>query len=290
MEHSIDCPELVSFDGTFEVAGAPTHPGERMRGRAAAKAKLEKVVARIASLQRKLYADNRYAVLVVFQAMDAAGKDSTIRNVLSGVNPAGFMVRNFQAPSHEELDHDFLWRTTRNLPERGRIGVFNRSYYEEVLIVRVRPELLAPQRLPGATGGKAFWQERLQSIRDHERHLAHNGTVIVKFFLNVSRDEQKRRFLDRIENPKKRWKFNPKDLDERAHWDAYMAAYEDAIRRTAAPWAPWYAIPADDKPTMRLTVAKILLATLQRLDVRFPSIDEAGLQDLARHEARLRAE
>ncbi len=214
-------------------------------------------VGALAALQRLLYADDRFSVLLIFQALDAAGKDGTIRKVLSGVNPAGCQVHSFKAPNKNELEHDFLWRTTNCLPERGHIGVFNRSYYEEVLVVRVHPGYLRGQRLPRSlaeVGPEAFWNERMQSIVEHERHLARNGTILLKFFLNVSRDEQARRLLARIENPEKNWKFNAADVEERNHWSAYQEAFAAAIHATHRPWAPWYCIPADDKPFMRYEV------------------------------------
>jgi PPK2 family polyphosphate:nucleotide phosphotransferase len=211
--------------------------------------------------------------------------------VLSGVNPAGCQVTSFKEPSAEELDHDFLWRTTRHLPERGRIGVFNRSYYEEVLVVRVHPEFLALQRLPDGTNGKNFWEDRYESIREHEAHLARNGTVILKFFLNVSKEEQRKRFLSRLEEPEKHWKFSGKDVAERAHWDKYQQAYEEALNETSRPWAPWYAIPADNKAYMRLMVAEIVRHTLKSLDLKYPQPDADALAqfekmraDLANHD------
>jgi PPK2 family polyphosphate:nucleotide phosphotransferase len=231
---------------------------------------------RLRDLQERLYAADNWSVLVILQAMDAAGKDSTIEHVMSGVNPQGCQVFSFKAPSPEELDHDFLWRTARCLPERGRIGIHNRSYYEEALVVRVHPEFLKGQRLPGNNpfaaepGSKAFWENRLRAIADHERHLAESGTKVIKIFLNVSKDEQKARQLERIDDPKKNWKFNAKDVAERAHWEAYMAAYESAIGATAAKHAPWYVIPADRKWFMRLAVMGTLIAELESLDLKFP--------------------
>jgi PPK2 family polyphosphate:nucleotide phosphotransferase len=208
--------------------------------------------------------------------MDAAGKDGTIRAVLSGINPAGCQVFSFKQPSAEELDHDFLWRTVRRLPERGRIGVFNRSYYEEVLVVRVHPEYLAPQRLPDPPDDLAeLWRQRYASIHEHEEHLARAGTVILKFWLNVSRGEQRKRFLARLDEPDKNWKFSSGDVAERRHWDAYMEAYEDALNATSRPHAPWYAIPADDKPYMRLAVAEIVVQTLESLGLEYPKVDKA---------------
>jgi len=221
-----------------------------------------------------LYADNRYALLLIFQAMDAAGKDGTIRAVMEGVNPAGCQVFAFKQPSAEELDHDFLWRTTCRLPERGRIGIFNRSYYEEVLVVRVHPGYLAAQRLPGLGDPASLWPERFASIRDHEKHLARNGTVILKFWLNISKEEQRQRFLSRLEDREKNWKFSPADVRERASWDAYMAAYEEALRATSRSWAPWYAIPADDKSYMRMVVAETIVERLEALDLAYPGVDE----------------
>jgi PPK2 family polyphosphate:nucleotide phosphotransferase len=238
------------------------------------KDRLDQVVDELADLQEVLYADDRHAILCVFQAMDAAGKDSTIRAVTTGINPAGFQVYSFKAPSKEELDHDFLWRTSTRLPERGRIGIFNRSYYEEVLVVRVHPSFLGSQRLPRLPTGEALWKERFASIREHELHLARSGTVILKFWLNVSREAQARRFLRRIDRPDKNWKFQSRDILERRRWDDYMAAYQEALEATSRAWAPWYAIPADDKPFMRLTVAEILRDQLKALDLRYPELPE----------------
>ena len=229
-------------------------------------------VATLAGLQEKLYADNRWAVLLVFQAMDAAGKDSTIKHVMSGVNPLGCQVFSFKAPSPEELDHDFLWRTTRCLPERGRIGVFNRSYYEEVLVVRVHPEFLDKQRLPEGLVTKAIWRERFEDINAYERYLSRNGTVILKFFLHVSREQQRQRFLERLEEPAKNWKFSVVDLDARARWRDYMAAYEDMIRHTATAYAPWHVVPADHKWFTRVVVVQSIIAALERLDLAFPTV------------------
>ncbi|MBN8534853.1 MAG: polyphosphate kinase 2 family protein [Rhizobiales bacterium] len=242
---------------------------------------------RLRDLQERLYASDTWSVLVILQAMDAAGKDSTIEHVMSGVNPQGCQVFSFKAPSPEELDHDFLWRTSRALPERGRIGIHNRSYYEEALVVRVHPEFLKGQRLPpnnpfaSEPGSKAFWESRLSAIADHERHLAQSGTKIIKLFLNVSKDEQKARQLERIDDPNKNWKFNAKDVAERAHWDAYMAAYESAIGATAAKHAPWYVIPADRKWFMRLAVMGALIAELESLDLQYPTLSPEETAKLA---------
>jgi len=231
---------------------------------------LEKGSALLAELQEKLYADNRWSVLVVLQAMDAAGKDGTIKHVMSGVNPQGVQVVSFKAPSAEELDHDFMWRSLRALPERGRIGIFNRSYYEEVLVVRVHEELLAAQRIPAPLVTKRLWRERFASINAVERHLVRNGTVVLKFFLHVSKAEQRRRLLSRLEERDKHWKFSPTDLAERARWGRYMAAYEEMIRSTATTRAPWHVIPADNKWFAHLAVAAAIVEALQRLDLAFP--------------------
>jgi len=255
-----------------------------------AKALLQEGVERLAELQERLYADNRWSVLVVLQAMDAAGKDSLIKHVMSGVNPQGVQVVSFKQPSAEELDHDFLWRINRALPERGRIGIFNRSHYEEVLVVRVHPEYLKAQRLPDPKNGKDIWHQRFDDIRAFEKHLARNGTLVLKFFLNVSRDEQRKRFLDRIEEPGKRWKFSMGDVAERKLWPQYMAAYEEAIRETSTPDAPWYVIPADKKWFTRLAVAGALVDALERLKLSYPTVEGAALEELQRAKAALKAE
>ncbi len=272
MFEAVDSPYLVLSDGSFSVARQPTGKPKGAPGKKQLKARLASATKRLSELQRALYAHDRYSVLLVFQAMDAAGKDSTIRAVLTGVNPAGCQVFSFKQPSKEELDHDFLWRTCRNLPERGRIGVFNRSYYEEVLVVRVHPEVLESQRLP-VVDEAAIWQERLESIRDHEKHLARNGTVVLKFWLNVSREEQCQRFIARLDDPEKNWKFAVSDCEERQLWDQYMVAYEDALNATSRSWAPWYAIPADSKPYMRTVVAELIVETLERLGLEYPAPD-----------------
>lgn len=268
---------LVPADASFRLKKAVSDPGKKAPDDEECERRLAACVAEIDKLQQVLYAHDRYALLLIFQAMDAAGKDGTIRAVLSGVNPAGCHVTSFKTPSAEELDHDFLWRTTRHLPERGRIGVFNRSYYEEVLVVRVHPEFLAAQRLPNGKNGKGIWEGRYESIREHEQHLARNGTVILKFFLNVSRDEQRKRFLSRLNDAEKHWKFSENDVAERAHWDKYQQAYEEALNETSRPWAPWYAIPADNKDYMRLNVAEIVRDTLKSLDLEYPRPDKADM-------------
>ena len=244
----------------------------------------------LAEAQERLYANDAYAVLVVFQAMDAAGKDGMIKHVMSGLNPQGCQVFAFKAPSAEELDHDFLWRCVKALPERGRIGIFNRSYYEEVLVVRVHPEILARQKLPAGKRGKRFWEDRYESINDLERHLVRNGTVILKFFLHVSKDEQRRRFLERIEDPEKHWKFAAGDVGERDHWDAYMEAYEDAIRATSTESAPWYVIPSDHKWVARALVADVLTTTIRDLGLALPAPTPEQQKALAAAKRRLLAD
>ena len=261
---------LVPFDDSFRVADSPTYPTIKEKWRP--DKRLAMAVKQLDECQRVLYASDRRSVLIIFQGMDTSGKDSTIRAVMRGINPAGCQVFSFKQPSEIELDHDFLWRTTKNLPERGRIGIFNRSHYEEVLIVRVHPDILCKQRLPGEINLETIWDERLESIRDQEKHLARNGTTILKFWLNLSRDEQKSRFLARLDNPSKHWKFNSGDIEERQHWDTYMQAYEAALNATSRPWAPWYAIPADNKPYMRARVAEIIVETLTTLDLAYPQV------------------
>jgi PPK2 family polyphosphate:nucleotide phosphotransferase len=245
-------------------------------------------VDRLAQRQDMLYAHDRYALLLIFQAMDAAGKDSVIKHVMSGINPQGCQVFSFKQPSATELDHDFLWRTAACLPERGRIGIFNRSYYEEVLVVRVHPEILQAQRLPAEVlADRNIWKRRYQSIVDHERHLHRNGTRIVKFFLHVSKDEQRKRFLARIDDEKKNWKFSAADVAERARWKDYMRAYEDCLEATSTEQAPWYAVPADDKPNARLIVSQVVLNTMTNLKMRYPSPDAARLKELQRIRSQL---
>lgn len=242
-------------------------------------------VEALTRFQDRLYAQDRWSLLLVFQAMDAAGKDGAIKHVLSGVNPQGCQVASFKAPSSEELDHDYLWRCQRHLPERGRIGIFNRSYYEEVLVVRVHPELLGRQKLPESKIDSKIWKRRFRDIRAFERYLSNEGTVIRKFFLHVSREEQKKRFLDRIDDPAKNWKFSHADVEERGFWDDYMRAYEDAIRATATEEAPWYVVPADAKWFTRAVVAATVIDALAGLDLEYPELDEqakAGLADARR--------
>jgi PPK2 family polyphosphate:nucleotide phosphotransferase len=236
---------------------------------------LQASVKQIETLQDMLYAQDQWAVLLIFQAMDAAGKDGVIKHVMSGVNPQGVQVYSFKQPSTEELDHDFLWRTNKCLPERGRIGIFNRSYYEEVLVVRVHPEFLEKQHLPPELDTKKIWKERYEEIRNLESYISRNGIVVRKFFLNVSREEQKRRFLARLEEPEKNWKFSDADVKERQYWKDYMEAYEDAIRHTATEEAPWYVVPADHKWFMHLVVSSAIIETLESLDLSYPKVDPA---------------
>ena len=251
---------------------------------------LDQNLADLAEAQNLLYADDRYSVLIVLQAMDAAGKDGTIKHVMSGVNPQGCQVFSFKKPSAEDLDHNFLWRYMRCLPERGRIGIFNRSYYEDVLVVKVHPELLVAQRLPDGAPGKKVWRRRYQDINAFERHLARNGTVILKFFLNVSKDEQKRRFLERLDRPDKNWKFSPSDLAERAHWGDYMRAYSDCLSSTSTKWAPWYVVPADHKWVARAVVADVITTTIRSLDLKYPEVTDEQREGLAEARRRLLAE
>jgi len=258
--------------------------------KAEAKAMLAEGVQRLSALQEKLYAQDSFAVLAVFQAMDAAGKDGVIKHVMSGVNPQGCQVHAFKAPSREELDHDFLWRIARALPERGRIGIFNRSHYEEVLVVRVHTEMLARQRLPKQLAGKDIWDERFKSIREFERHLARNGVLILKFFLHVSKEEQRKRFLARLEEPAKRWKFEMGDVAERKLWDKYMHVYEAAIRQTSRSEAPWYVVPADNKWFARLVVAEAMVEAMDELKLEFPKVQGAALKELERVRGALLAE
>ena len=246
-----------------------------------AKEALQKGVQLLADYQDMLYAQDCWSVLLVFQAMDAAGKDGTIKHVMSGVNPQGCQVYSFKKPSDEELDHDFLWRCLRYVPERGRIGIFNRSYYEELLVARVHPEILAAQKLPPSLVTKKIWDERLEDIANYERYLARNGAVILKFFLHVSKDEQKRRFMARLDEPEKNWKFSANDVAERRHWKAYQQAYEQAIRGTAAKHAPWYVVPADHKWFTRLVVAAAIVDALSGLDLHYPKVDAAKRKALA---------
>jgi len=264
----------------------PAHTG-RLRSKEHAEELLQRGVAAMTELQDKLYAQDRWALLLIFQAMDAAGKDSAIKHVMSGVNPQGCQVYSFKAPSAEELDHDFLWRTNRLLPQRGRIGIFNRSYYEEVLVVRVHAELLQAERMPASLLTKKIWEERFEDINATEKYLARNGVVVRKFFLNVSRKEQERRFLERLEKPEKHWKFSSFDLRERERWDEYMKAYEDMIIHTASQHAPWYVVPADHKWFTRVVVAAAIVDTLESLKLAYPKVDREKRKELAAARAQL---
>ena len=281
-------PYLVPFDGNFVLKNASTT--SQTKGHKHTGKHRKETTKKLNRLQRVLAAGDRRAVLLVFQAMDAAGKDSTIRAVMQGVDPSGCQVFTFKKPSSIDLDHDFLWRTTCRLPERGRIGIFNRSQYEEVLVVRVHPEILASQKLPGEINLDTIWNDRLTSIRQQEEHLARSGTVILKFWLNVSKDEQKRRLLARLDEPDKNWKFESKDVVERRSWDAYMQAYEEALNATSRPWAPWYAIPADDKSYMRSRVAEIICDSLQSIGLTYPEPSDADRAEFAAARAELLAD
>ncbi len=246
-----------------------------------AKEGLVKGVEALSELQDRLYAQDRWALLLIFQAMDAAGKDGAIKHVMSGVNPQGCKVFSFKAPSAEELDHDFLWRCSKVLPNRGEIGIFNRSYYEEVLVVRIHPEFLAKEKLPTRLVTPEIWKQRYQDIAQFEQYLTHNGVIVRKFFLNLSKKEQKRRFLERLENPDKNWKFSAADLAERSHWDEYMRAYEEMIRHTASKEAPWYVVPADNKWFTRIVVAAAVIQALAELNLDYPKVDKTKLKELA---------
>jgi len=272
-------PAWMPVDDFRELATA--------EAKARAKAIMADKLARLAEAQELLYADNRHAVLVILQAMDAAGKDGTIKHVMSGVNPQGCQVFSFKRPSAEELDHNFLWRCMVRLPERGRIGIFNRSYYEDVLVVKVHPEILAGSQLPAGKIDKKFWQSRYDDINTFERHLVRNGTIVLKFFLNVSKEEQKRRFLERLERPEKNWKFSAADLAERTCWNDYQKAYEQALQATSTEWAPWHVIPADYKWLMRLLVAEILTNSIQSLKLSYPRPSAGELAALAEAREKL---
>jgi PPK2 family polyphosphate:nucleotide phosphotransferase len=296
MPHSIlfdpvDSPYLVGYDETWKIHKAPTEPPADAPDKHENVAALQRAIERLQKLQGRLYAHDQYAVLLIFQAMDAAGKDGTIRAVMSGVNPQGCQVYAFKAPNSEELDHDFMWRVQRAMPERGRIGIFNRSHYEEVLVARVNPSILDGEKLPYRPKHTAeLWTERFESIHDAEKHWARNGTVILKFFLNVSQPEQHKRFLDRLTDPDDNWKFEPGDMRESRKWNDYMDAYQDAIRATSRPWAPWYSIPADSKSYMRRIVAEIVCDTLAQLPLKYPEVRDSDKAELARVKQELEAE
>lgn len=259
------------------------------KNKKAATKKLEANIAELAEYQDILYAQDTYALLIIFQAMDAAGKDGAIKHVMSGVNPQGCQVFSFKAPSAEDLDHDYLWRSMKCLPERGRIGIFNRSYYEEVLVVRVHPELLDHEKMPQSDRGH-LWKRRYEQINAFEKYLFENGIIVLKFFLNVSKDEQKKRFLDRIDHPEKNWKFSTADIKERGFWDDYQEAYEDCLNHTSTDWAPWFVVPADSKWFTRLTVSEIVVRALKRLKLRYPEVDDQRRQELQEIRKQLEAE
>jgi PPK2 family polyphosphate:nucleotide phosphotransferase len=283
-------PYVITNGRRFRLKDhSPTDPGWT-KSKAEAKEHLKRDVEKIGELQAKLFAQDQWGVLLIFQAMDAAGKDGIIKHVMSEIDPQGCHVTAFKAPSSEELDHDFLWRTTRALPERGRIGIFNRSYYEETLVVRVHPEFLEKQKLPPKVVSGRIWKERYEDINAFELHLARSGFAIRKFFLNVSRREQRRRFLERIDQPEKNWKFSLQDVVERAHWREYMAAYEDTIRHTASPHAPWVVVPADDKKAARVLVAAAVVDVLRSLRSAFPTLDAARLSALQKARRALEQE
>jgi PPK2 family polyphosphate:nucleotide phosphotransferase len=281
----IDKPEkfkLADFDPA-ETCGLPTDI-EQVR------AILADGVTRLEDMQERLYAHGRWAVLIVLQGMDAAGKDGVIKHVMAGINPQGCLVHSFKVPSAEELSHNFLWRIDKYLPERGRIGIFNRSHYEEVLAVRVHPDLLERQKLPSSVGKKNIWKHRFQDIRAFERHLTRNGTLVLKFHLRISKKEQRKRFLARLDEPEKRWKFSASDIAERGYWDDYMAAYEDMIRETSSGYAPWYVIPADHKHVAWVIVSAAIVEAIEALKPGFPKIGGQALKDLKKAERALRAE
>jgi PPK2 family polyphosphate:nucleotide phosphotransferase len=286
----VESPYLIPFEGEVKLRKLQTDPDDN-EGKEANVAALERSIEKLSKLQEKLYAHHHYSVLLVFQAMDAAGKDGTIRAVMTGINPQGCQVYAFKAPNAEELDHDFLWRVTRALPERGRIGIWNRSHYEEVLVVRVNPGYLEGQRLPRRPDNlDDLWRERYESIVAAEKHWARNGCVILKFFLNVSQKEQHKRFLERVTDPEHFWKFNSGDMAESKKWDEYMDAYQEALAATSKPWAPWYAIPADSKHYMRRAVADIVVGTLKQLHVEYPKLPDRELAELQRVKGELSSE
>jgi PPK2 family polyphosphate:nucleotide phosphotransferase len=267
----------------------PKYTGE-FTNKSEALGKLQTDVEKLGKYQDILYAQNSYALLIIFQAMDAAGKDSTIKHVMSGINPQGCQVFSFKTPSVEELDHDYLWRSMKSLPERGRIGIFNRSYYEETLVVRVHPELLDSQQLPDIGQKNKIWQQRFEEINNFEKYLVNNGIIVLKFFLNVSKSEQKKRFLERIQIPEKNWKFSVSDVKERGYWDDYMKAYEDAFRHTSTEWAPWFIIPSDRKWFTRLAVADIINSQLAQLNLKYPTLSLEHQQELLKSQKILENE
>jgi len=278
-------------DKALDISSLPTSPVDAELSNDFYKSELKKYIKELGQLQHKLFAEDKQSLLVVFQAMDAAGKDSTIRAVMRGVNPAGCEVYSFKKPSSRELDHDYLWRTTKSMPERGRIGVFNRSYYEEVLVVRVHPEYLNHQRLPVLPSNlDELWEQRYESINALEKHMSLNGTTVIKFWLNVSKEEQKQRFLSRLDEPEKHWKFSTADVKERGYWDDYMYAYQEMLRATSTDYAPWYTIPADNKKYMRMVVAKIMVETLRDMNPQYPVPKLSELEKFSTMRQLLQAE
>jgi PPK2 family polyphosphate:nucleotide phosphotransferase len=276
----ISKPYRIEDGSKFRLKDFDPGDTSQMQSKKRAEAELVRGVQRLSELQDKLYAQDRWALLMIFQGMDAAGKDSVIKHVMSGINPQGCLVFSFKQPSLDELNHDFLWRTAKRVPERGRIGIFNRSYYEEVLVTRVHKELLEREHLPPSLMTKNIWKERFEDINAHELHLARNGIVIRKFYLNLSKQEQRKRFLKRLEQPDKNWKFSASDIAERAFWNDYMNAYEDAIQNTATPQAPWYVVPADNKWYTRLVVAAAVVHALEKLNLSYPKVDAAKRKEL----------
>jgi PPK2 family polyphosphate:nucleotide phosphotransferase len=283
MSHRLSVPYRVDGSRKFRLKDVdPGDTGElKSQDKPRAKEALANGVEALAALQDKLYAQDRWSVLLVFQAMDAAGKDGAIKHVMSGINPQGCQVYSFKSPSAEDLDHDFLWRCMKSMPERGRIGIFNRSYYEETLVVRVHPEILSNQKLPEKLVTKRIWKERFEDIRNFERYLSRNGVLVLKFFLHVSKAEQHRRFVERLDNPDKNWKFSSSDAKERGFWDQYMEAYENMIRETGTDDAPWYVVPADNKWYTRVVVAAAVIDALHSLDLAYPKVDAEKMKDLA---------
>ena len=283
-------PYCIKDGKSFRLKDTDPADTNGFHDREVAQQLLQQGVEHLAKMQEKLYAQDRRALLLIFQAMDAAGKDGAIKHVMSGINPQGCEVYSFKSPSAEELDHDFLWRTSKRLPERGRIGIFNRSYYEDVLVLKVHPEILAAQPLPAGKVDRDFWQDRYDDINAFERHLVRNGTIILKFFLHVSKGEQKRRFLERLERPDKNWKFSVADLAERQHWHHYQDAYEKALSATSTEWAPWHVIPADHKWMTRMLVAEILESAIKSLDLAYPQPTPDELAALAEAREKLLGE
>jgi PPK2 family polyphosphate:nucleotide phosphotransferase len=283
-------PFRVTSGANFRLKDFDPKDTLALKSKEHAREALERGIVRLSELQQKLYAQDRWGILLILQAMDAAGKDSTIKHVMSGVNPQGCRVTSFKAPSAEDLEHDFLWRCTRFLPERGSIAIFNRSYYEEVLVVRVHPEILSREKVPQRLISGKIWQERFEDINANELYLNRNGIVVLKFFLNISKKEQKNRFLERLDEPEKNWKFSASDVLERQHWDGYMRAYEEMIRNTSTKCAPWYVVPSDHKWFTRLVVAEALIHSLEELDLSFPKMNSEKRRELKKALATLKRE